>query len=148
VFKDEFNHDDFAKCTFPEDKDNVLICKCGTQYTDIKLVDIDKDKRYIQQQRFKKQRSENFRQITNIFGLIGMNQYGLFDTPNVGIQVVESDAGLEAIEAYERSEKRRIKDEEKAEVLRYKSVGRNDKCLCGSDLKYKKCCEGRISGYK
>jgi hypothetical protein len=26
-----------------------------------------------------------------------------------------------------------------------KKVGRNDKCLCGSDLKFKKCCESKQS---
>lgn len=26
-----------------------------------------------------------------------------------------------------------------------KKVGRNDKCPCGSDLKFKKCCESKLS---
>lgn len=38
----------------------------------------------------------------------------------------------------------------KSEIRDYIKVGRNDKCLCGSNLKYKNCClkKGLVFRYK
>lgn len=139
IFKDEFSHPLFSKIDFKEDRDYQSICECGCQYTSVSISEIPKEKVAEQRSRFKQKRSLEFAEITSY--LTGGYINNIF-AAQVGVttKIHESDAGLEHEENLIREERKRIKEEHQKEVERFRNVGRNDTCLCGSGLKYKKCC--------
>lgn len=119
------------------------ICKsCDTEYSDVKLVDIPREKLEIQQERFRRSRNAEMTKVLNYFLMSGRV------SSSNEIKIIESDAGLLTIEKYQR-EKEEKQREEKIDLLeKYKSIQRNDVCLCGSNKKYKKCCETKINNLK
>jgi hypothetical protein len=139
IYKDEFKHDRFELCYFPQEKTFTSLCDCNSNYSTVSIMDIPNEKVIQQRKRFKEQRSEYFRDMMNIYGSLSSST-GLFSPPEIGYKVIESDAGLEHEEKLERESKAKIKEEQNLELTRYKNVGRNDTCLCGSNIKYKKCC--------
>jgi uncharacterized protein YecA (UPF0149 family) len=66
----------------------------------------------------------------------------------VGYTVKEDDAGQDAIDAAERAarEAQKLADAEFKEF--YKGAQRNDKCRCGSDNKFKKCCLPKVNSIR
>ena len=148
IFNDELKHERYGLCSFPkneegEQKKFASLCECGTQYTSVNKSEIPVDKLLEQRARYKEQRRLEFQKL---YGSM-LNGYGMsnpletfFNDVKIGVEVVETDAGLEAEEA----EKKRIRDEKRAEfnleVSAFKKLGRNDRCLCGSGKKYKQCC--------
>jgi len=146
VHMDEVNHPNYKDVTFGQDH-SEFICGCNTQWVAVTYGEMDKDKILEQRERFKKQRKANIGKKLNLFGMMGlamgMSDAGMLLNNNIGIadmDIVESDAGLKFIEEKQREREATIKEENRLELLQFKGVGRNDKCLCGSELKYKKCC--------
>lgn len=153
----ELHHIGLATTETPKE----YTCKeCKTVYTDIKLGEIPFDKIQEQRKRYiakKKNPIEEFlssaymRPERNILHDImsGNDGWGVDKH-----DIIESDAGqkyLDDIAAEERrveyEKKRAIREEQRQEAARYSKLGRNDICLCGSEKKYKKCCQIRINSY-
>ena len=125
-------------------KDEQYICnKCDTVYTDILLGEIPKEKRIEQRERYNKKKQENFISIFDTF----TNYHNMFKE-EIGItEIMESDAGQKYIddinkEKYEQYKKEA--EEKKALQKQYSKLGRNEKCFCGSGVKFKKCCYEKI----
>jgi hypothetical protein len=139
IFKDELSHAKYSHCSFHEFKDYASLCEeCNLQYTSVKVLAIDPEKLSEQRERFKAQRKKEFWEATSFImggGLASFN--GL---PSVKRTIRESDAGLEHEEQLQKEAKEKRKEEERQELERFKDVGRNDPCLCGSGKKYKNCC--------
>lgn len=143
-------------------KEEDLKCThCDTIYSEILLKDIPDEKISEQRQRYKDHRKE---EMNKVFKMLMENPeqkktkelIHMLSSPgsDFDTEIHESDAGQKAIDEEnkrireaEMAERQRIKDEQKAEASKYKSLGRNDICICGSGLKYKKCCLTRIQSY-
>jgi hypothetical protein len=136
-----------------EIEDNGKTCRtCNNPLeSGTKIGDIPKEKLAEQRLRYKNYKKRQFQQTMNIFSMIGMGGNGMFnDFPQTDI--IENDAGQEAID----TERRRIEKEERdnenqrqAELkAKFRGIGRNELCRCGSGKKYKKCCEGIVSKCK
>ena len=128
--------------------DNEKTCKeCGNPADkSVKLGDIPKEKIAEQRLRYKNYRKQQFHKTMNIFTMMGMNPNGMFnDFPQTDI--IENDAGQEAIDAERRRLEQEEKQRRKDEVAKYHGLGRNDNCRCGSGKKYKKCCLHKIESY-
>lgn len=134
---------------------------CDTVYTDIFLKDISEEK--LQEQR-KRYQEKHKKDMEKMFGnlLESPEQrrikelIHMFSPPGTAkLEVYESDAGQKQIDEAIRKKRmeelegrRKIRDEQRAEAAKYTKLGRNDACICGSGLKYKKCCLSRIKSYK
>lgn len=132
----------FSK-SFSDEEKGLKCDKCNTNHVDTILTEIPDEKITEQQERFKKQRREHFEKSY----LEYLNPSNPFEE-TIGIaNVIESDAGILAIEKAAK-EKR---DMEKATAIddmnNHKHLGRNDKCICNSGEKYKNCCLSRINNY-
>lgn len=66
VFRDEINHLKYSACTFKDGKDFASICHCGSQYSPVNILSIDKDKIEIQRARFKSQRMKALMDSLNV----------------------------------------------------------------------------------
>lgn len=117
---------------------------CGTEYTNIYLKEIPKDKLELQRERYKFQQRRKYTDLYTGFLTNGLNE--LFEEPGKPV-ILESDAGQEDIDTRIRQERAkrmaeyREKQEKKKQLQeKFKNTHRNDKCLCGSGLKYKYCC--------
>jgi uncharacterized protein YecA (UPF0149 family) len=125
--------------------DNEKICRtCENPLeSGTKIGDIPKEKLAEQRLRYKNYKKRQFQQTMNIFGMLGMGSNGMFnDFPQTDI--IENDAGQEAIDAERRKLEQEEKQRRKEEVAKYHGLGRNEPCRCGSGNKYKKCCLGRV----
>ncbi len=117
-------------------------CKeCGSEEKSYTLADIPENKILEQRERWKQQRSEQF---ASVFGGMmygsALLSAGLESSGGGPIREVEDDAGQKEIDEARvkaRQEAARLKAEKE---VKFRHVGRNDLCLCGSGLKYKKCC--------
>lgn len=144
VFSDEINHEKYSFLSFNEEdfKEPVYICKCGCQYTQILLKDIDSEKIEAQRVRFENKRRADFHKnmsiYTNMLGSI-MNDFNN-DGFNSNTIIIESDAGLLKEKEIISLEKEEVKRKKKEELEKFSLLGRNEICLCGSNKKYKKCC--------
>lgn len=111
--------------------------ECGTEFTPYTLSEVDDEKIKQQRQRYKEFRRSNFRKTLNLFAVMGLG----FNMPDLKEgKYFESDAGLQLVEERLREAIRKKKEEQQAELLKFKDVGRNERCLCGSGKKYKHCC--------
>jgi uncharacterized protein YecA (UPF0149 family) len=114
---------------------------CGTVTKKYKLSDVPIEKQKEQRARYNKQKEDSMFNI-----LAGIRRNPLEDMfRDVGSDVVinETDAGQIEIDNDWRkrmAEARVKRDELKKQYEIYRHTGRNDKCPCGSNLKYKKCC--------
>lgn len=133
------------------------ICKeCGTKYTSIKLSEIPENKLKEQRKRYNDTKKN---MISDVFLEVLKSPEQrtiedlkhMFSPPGSDIEIIESDAGQRYID--EQEEKIRIEEKnkkleqyqkDKEEVKRYKSLNRNDICICGSNKKYKNCCLKQI----
>lgn len=136
---------------FREDK--VITCKtCGLEHQKVKLSEIPEEKLKEQRDRWKLQQRRDTNDIYLKFVTGGFNRNPLMDmlteTPTeFEERIVEADAGQKSIDEAKRereAKERQKKYEERQKKLewkrQYKGLGRNDKCICGSGKKYKKCC--------
>jgi len=73
--------------------------------------------------------------------MLGMSSSSsFFNEPEIEEVLIESDAGLKREEEIIKQKQEEIVKEMKEELDKFKNVGRNEICLCGSNKKYKKCC--------
>jgi len=127
-----------------------LQCKvCDTIYTNIKLKEIPEEKRLAQRKRYSESKRNETGALYNSF-IMGSGLDVILSNENSDT-IYESDAGQKQLdkwvaeEAEQLREARKVKHQEDSELKKtFKKVGRNDKCLCGSDKKYKKCCYQKI----
>ena len=116
-----------------------LTCKCGTVWTTVTVGEIPKEKILEQRKRYKADRSERFRKTYSYLTLMGMLGGGI-DSTTIGMNVQETDAGLVEAEAIDKARREARDKAVREELDRFSKLGRNEPCLCGSELKYKKCC--------
>lgn len=144
IFEDEVNHPRY-KPSLVFENHSADVCDCGTSFTPYYLSDCDEEKVLTQRERYKKAKSYKAAERLGNIGALYMSQPNFFSSviPKKGlddITVHETDAGLKEIIAKEKEERIRIKGIMLEELSRFSKVNRNDECLCGSGLKYKKCC--------
>lgn len=141
--------------------ENEFTCiSCGTIYSSIKLKDIPTDKLQEQRARWKKSEGNFLGKYLDVIGKSPEQRQmeelvHMFSPPGSDIEIHESDAGQKIIDEENRKireaeweEKRKIREAQAEEAAKYAKLGRNDICICGSGLKYKKCCLTRIQSYK
>lgn len=126
-------------------EDKEFSCKCGTKHTSVKISEIPTEKVEEQRERFRAQRNKRTRKLLSTLGMSSGLNSDFFKAPSVGNEIIESDAGLEKLEAYEKAKKDKERRDYALELERFKGLGRNEICLCGSGLKYKKCCYSKYN---
>jgi uncharacterized protein YchJ len=119
------------------------VCEdCNTEFTSYFPSEVEPILIKQQRERYKQSKLRRFRNTYTSF----LNGYGieamlssLENTP----QIVECDAGEKEIEQEKKERRLRLAEERQRTVddynTNYKHLGRNDKCTCGSDKKYKQC---------
>lgn len=137
---------EFTLHSQPFDSKELICRECDTHYTDIYLNEIPREKLLEQRQRYKNRKKERMNRILGGY-LFTPDLFGLA----LEEEIYESDAGqirLDEIEREERNkiyeERRKQREAEKEEEKKFRNLGRNDICLCGSGKKYKHCCWSRI----
>ena len=147
IFSDETTNELFSHCIFDEEKNPVFICtSCNTQYTRTLLSEVSDEKIEAQRKRYREYKANEFAELTKFMTRQDNSLLtDLFREPSNKFEtkIIESDAGLKAIQEAERLEEKRIRQEKYAEQQKFKNVGRNDTCLCNSGKKYKKCCHSK-----
>ena len=119
-----------------------LICKCGTEYTEVYLNEIPNELLIEQRKRFVDSKSGFLNNI-----LIKDASQNMFREVGSDVTIIECDAGQSSIEdeLLNRWNNALKKIEENKKLQNeHKNLGRNDLCFCGSGLKYKKCCYHKI----
>lgn len=116
----------------------VYTCECGCELSDVSLKDIPQEKVLEQRERFKRKRKCDFSKTLTNYLLPKYDNF--FSEVTINTEVIESDAGLIAIEKAEREKQEQLRTNAVERILKYKGLQRNDICICGSDKKYKKCC--------
>ena len=117
-------------------------CKaCDTEITDTTFAEIPDEKIIEQRQRYKEHKKEKFNRIMNIYaGKGSMKSSGWGD----GNTYLENDAGQKDIDEAIIQAKEKAREEKRKQIAEYnekfKGIGRNDICRCGSGIKYKNCC--------
>lgn len=121
------------------------ICEtCQTEFTSYFPSEVDKDLVEKQRQRYRQQKLDNFRDLTDVYLNPPNILNQLFNPPqSIGIKVIECDAGQVEID----NKKKQIREQEKQRIqniqddynTNYKHLNRNDKCACGSGKKFKHC---------
>ena len=129
--------------------DQIKKCSdCKTEHKPILLKEIPKEKIIEQRNRYKEYTKKSLDTLLG-FGMRGMviNPLDHLFSEDFPTEIIESSAGQKKIDEkiFEKREKeyqqRRLeRKKEYEEALKYKGLGRNSICLCGSDKKYKKCC--------
>ena len=128
---------------------------CGTIYTTITYGEIPEEKLEAQRERYKKQTKESYMNIFQEYMRPSNPLLEMFMEDITTTKVVEADAGQKYIDDKAREERNRLWEErelkrqaEREDAAKYVGLTRNDKCACGSELKFKKCCLPRIQSYK
>lgn len=154
---------EFTLHRVPYDFDNekhALKCKeCDTEYSSIRICDIPQEKVWEQRERYK---AKNRERLTSMFKEFTKTSderlvedlLHMFSSPGSDIEISESDAGQKDIDEEDKKirdvqweERRRIRVEQEEEAAKYAKLNRNDICICGSGIKFKKCCLPRIQTY-
>jgi RNA polymerase sigma factor (sigma-70 family) len=112
-------------------------------------LEVPEDKILKQRERYKQKKKEDFIKLMNAYqdmsksNILADMMREVADKP-VGYTVNEDDAGQEDIYAAEKAEREARRAAEQEFKSRYQGAQRNDKCRCGSGLKYKKCCLPKV----
>lgn len=126
--------------------------ECGTVFTSLMLSEIPYEKLKEQRERYKKDKTNQFGHLFSSY-MFSSKSYmdDIFSEVGSNVTIKESDAGQEGIDkeiAKIREEEYNKRREERLaleiEFKKYAHLGRNDKCACGSGLKYKKCCQSKF----
>lgn len=130
--------------TLHEELNDNSNCSCGQVYSNVKISEINKEKLIEQRERFKNQELTEFNDLmsmmTNKLNPISMFSNDAFE---VKTKIIESDAGLKSERKRKIEIKEKLKEEAEIELSKFKGIQRNDKCICKSGLKYKKCCKNK-----
>lgn len=122
---------------------------CDTEYQPYYLSEVPEDKILEQRERYKQKKKEDFIKLMSAYqdmsrsNILADMMREVADKP-VGYTVNEDDAGQEDIYAAEKAEREARWAAEQEFKSRYQGAQRNDKCRCGSGLKYKKCCLPKV----
>lgn len=125
---------------------------CSAINTEYDITTIPEEKLLIQRKMYshwmRSRKLNNIKSILSVFGNSFAMPYAqdIFSSDPKYSDIIETDAGQKAID----DEQQRIKDEMHAQEIKnrenlkleynkYKDLGRNDKCVCGSGKKYKNC---------
>ena len=125
-------------------------CKdCGDSSKTYNPKDIPDEKYREQIQRWKNSENRQFSKMFNsLLNPSSFHQMNWFDERNE-VVVKEDDLGYEKrrneLRASEESERKAKKEEQERLKSLYKGLTRNDKCGCGSGLKFKNCCQSKIN---
>jgi len=120
---------------FAETASKQAICKtCETHYEEYTLESVPSNKVTEQRARYAEYKRQEFQEI------MAMLQSGGNLANYMPSNIVEDDAGQNAIDAALRAEAEAKRAAELEYKSRFRGLGRNDKCQCGSGKKYKKCC--------
>lgn len=117
------------------------ICSCGNNYVETPIENISSEVVNTQRNRYKRMLNTSSKRTMEIL------LYNIL-SGNYTCDIIESDAGLEAEIMAERQAYYEKKKADKEYITRYKNLGRNDKCVCNSGLKYKKCCYKKVENLK
>jgi hypothetical protein len=138
----------------PEEEPHCTCTICNSLNISYKLSDVPEEKIKEQRARYSAMKKNNFIELTNAYLSVASNPFvGLFNEVHDPFpKIIEDDAGQKVID----EKLKKLKDEEwerikeakmalRQEYLSYKTLGRNDKCKCGSGNKYKQCCLNKFS---
>lgn len=126
---------------------------CGNEYVPYSLSEVPEEKIQEQRARYKKMKREQFIKMLSAYqdmsksDILADMMREVSDAP-VGFTVNEDDAGQEAIDAAEKSEREATRAAEQEFKAKYHGAQRNDKCRCDSGLKYKKCCLPKVNAIR
>jgi len=131
------------------DEENNLTCKeCKSIYTTVTIGEIPRKKIIEQRERYT---AKNKSETSDLFGKYLLQSQesqimDMFREPGYNTEIEECDAGQEKIDDERKrlrdidwAEEKRVREEKRIEALKYAHLSRNDKCACGSGLKFKKC---------
>jgi len=126
---------------------------CGNEYVPYSLSEVPEEKILKQRERYRQMKKTEFIKMLSAYqdmsrtNILKDIMAEVSDRP-VGYTVKEDDAGQEEIDAAERAarEAKKLADIEFKE--RFRGAQRNDKCRCGSDNKYKKCCLPKVNAIR
>jgi len=131
---------DFTIHSWQSNKDLNCI-ECGTKETGYNLNDINPEILNRQRARYNDMQKRNYFK----FVVMTQNPYGsIFSNDrSIGYEVIEDAAGQDKIDDAKKQQRKEL--EQKAQEIledyndNYKKLGRNDKCSCGSEKKFKQC---------
>ena len=120
---------------------NQKCIECDSLNESYKLIDVPNEKIAEQRKRYKKAEMDKLSSILSMSRSNMLNE--LFDeSPKT--EIIECDAGQKKLDeiAAQKREKAHQEYLEKKKIYKehFQHLNRNDKCGCGSGLKYKKCC--------
>jgi transcription initiation factor TFIIIB Brf1 subunit/transcription initiation factor TFIIB len=130
---------------YKEQEKDLICTKCGTVHEHVELRDIPKEIKEAQRKRYA---DREFQKL--------MDVYDIFTNPNhlsldFMYEVYEDDAGYCRLRKINEKRKNIRKkhfnerlNKHQEFVEKTKTLGRNDKCICGSGKKFKKCCQIKI----
>lgn len=123
-------------------ENNSKCCKkCENPHFKTLLSDIPEDKIEEQRERYRvKSNATNAKFMSTLLS----GGRDMFAHDGNYVEVIESDAGLEAKREREREERNRIREKNIAEIDKYQKAERNKPCPCNSGKKFKQCCSSRI----
>ena len=130
---------------FSTKEDDYVCDKCSSKHVDVEVSTIPAEKVEEQRNRFRNMRRTDFAKMMEVYQFMSANPGA--DMPLQSDSVMETDAGLLAIEKVEREKREAEQEAMRLDIEAHKGLGRNEVCKCGSGLKYKKCCLKRIQGY-
>jgi hypothetical protein len=135
---------DWTLHTINGETDQLICDLCKTENTNVYLDEIPNEKLLEQRARYNKKKYSFI--LDNV--LLNPNN-NPFAPVGSNIEIIETDAGQDYIDEqvkkrYEELQKKR--EEQDKLQAEHKKIGRNEKCFCGSGLKFKKCCYNKVFG--
>lgn len=127
------------------EKDGIKCHTCQTVHVATILSEIPEQKLLEQRQRYKADKSRQFREAFGMMQALAANPRGSVPGVNEIDRIIESDAGQRALDEYEKQLKAEVKKAATEEVVKHRNLGRNDKCICSSGKKYKNCCLKKVN---
>ena len=130
---------------------------CGTIYSPTPLNEIPEEKIFEQRLRYKEKQKKDWETMFSYLLTPPNPLLEMFKEydENDFVNIKEDDAGQAAIDEEEKrirtekENKRREEHEIKVkEFQKFKKLGRNDLCGCGSGKKYKKCCLNKWDNFR
>ena len=122
-----------------------VCCQCGNVHEYVELKNIPKEIKEAQRKRYQER---EFEQLMNVYNMYANPNY--IDL-NCICEIVEADAGYCRLKEINKKRKNIRKkhfnerlNKHNELVEKTKMLGRNDKCICGSGKKFKKCCQNKI----
>ena len=126
---------------------------CGSEYVPYSLSEVPDEKIEAQRRRYKRHKGEEFARLLNIYSRETQANMlaDMLREPGSELseqRILEDDAGQIDLDDQLKAEREARRREEIEFKERYRGVQRNEKCLCGSGLKYKKCCLPKVEAIR